>query len=111
MPRGRLGDQQGGRLTPAQAQRQILWAQTHQHHANSLANWDPKTDQLVEALLTVLATGATLVLRPGSGNRSVGVAIWEGDVRHAPEWCYEAEELDAWAEWVISKMRAEDAAD
>jgi hypothetical protein len=100
-------------LTPAkQQQRKILWDQTGEAQEWALMDWDCKTEPLVEALLGVLASGATVVLRPGSGGRSVGVAIWEGDVRHSPTWCYEPEELDSWATRILERLHIpEQAAD
>jgi len=79
----------------------MMWGMNGATQAPSLTQWDPKQESFVEALLEVLASGATIVLRPGSGGRSIGVAIWEGDTRHAPQWCYEAEELDNWSQGII----------
>jgi len=78
-----------------------------------LTQWDPKSDALIEALLTIVASGATVVMRPGSGGRSLGIAIWEGDERHAPQWSYDAEELDQWASRILAVVdrRGDEAAD
>lgn len=96
-----------------QEQQKLLWLQTGTHEGETLADWDPKAQPLVQALLEVLATGATVVLRPGSGGRSFGIAIWEGDVRHAPKWLYDNEEVDQWAESIndIAEARRGLAAD
>lgn len=90
----------GQQPTAKQDQQKLLWLQTGEHQGVTLADWDPKPEPFVQALLEVLATGATVVLRPGSGGRSFGIAIWEGDVRHAPKWLYDNEEVDDWASWV-----------
>lgn len=90
-------------------ERQLMWAQAGQYNVPTLRDWDPKQVQLVEALLGILESGATVVLRPGSGGRSVGVAIWEGDFRHAPTWMYEAEEIDTWAESILLRLGADQA--
>jgi hypothetical protein len=78
-----------------------------------VSEWDPKTEALVQALLEIVSSGSTVVLRPGSGGRALGVAIWEGDERHAPMWCYDAEELDHWAARVLAmiEQRSGQAAD
>ena len=88
-----------------------MWGTYGTRNDRTLADWDPKTEPLVAALLQVVASGATVVLRPGSGGGALGIAIWEGDVRHAPRWCYEAEELDDWADWVIEQGKGREAAD
>ena len=90
------------RETPAKMeQNRLMWA-TYGKKARLLVNsWDPKQVQLVQALLEVVASGATVVLRPGQGGGSIGIAIWEGDFRHPPEWCSTSEELDFWAEGII----------
>lgn len=97
--------------TAKSEQARTLWGSYGQRNDPTLTDWDPKTEPLIAALLEVLASGATVVLRPGSGGRSVGVAIWEGDQRHPPKWCYDADELDQWAEWVQTQLTGERAAD
>lgn len=95
--------------TPKSEERRLIYAQFGAYPESSLADWDPKGQKFSEALLQVVADGATVVLRPGSGGRSVGIAIWEGDVRHAPQWCYEAEEIDQWADAVLAVHQRETA--
>jgi len=103
--------------TPAEAaatgQRNILWGMGHDPAARALTNWDPDTARLVQAILLVVESGATLVIRPGSGSRSIGVAIWEGDMRHPPTWVYDEDELNTWAQRIgdISQGRNTQAAD
>jgi hypothetical protein len=83
---------------------------TGEHAGESLIQWDPKTEPLVAAIMEILASGASVFLRPGSGGRAIGVAIWDGEDRHKPTWVYEAEELDAWAEginYIARKRRGE----
>jgi len=107
MPRRGKGDE-----TPAaKEQRVLLWGSYGKIAQPELSSWDPKQEPLIEALLTVVESGATLVLRPGSGGRALGLAIWEGDFRHPPVWVYTAAELDDWASEVIERARGRDAAD
>lgn len=110
MPRGN-GDSKRQQAKSEQAR--LLWGSGGGRSEPTLPEWDPKSEPFTQAVLEVVASGATLVFRPGSGGRAMGVAIWEGDVRHAPKWCYEADELDQWASWVLSNVRADqaDAAD
>lgn len=103
MPRGK----DRGTEAAKRDQRRLLWAQLGETDAPALHHWDPDTSALCQAVLEVLATGATVVFRPGSGGRSVGVAIWEGDDRHPPTWLYEDDELTAWARKVCDRARGE----
>lgn len=89
-------------------ERQLIWAQFGSYNHATVGDFDPKAAPLVEALLHIVSTGATVVLRPGSGGRSLGVAIWEGDARYAPTWLYDSEELDNWAATVLSMKRAQE---
>lgn len=94
MPRGSSGN-----VTPAKReQRRLLFEMVGEHQGESLTQWDPKAEMFLEAVLGVLSTGSALFIRPGSGGRAIGLAIWEGDTRHPAKWCYEAEELDDWAQ-------------
>jgi hypothetical protein len=82
-------------------ERRLLWQQTGEDSGELLTDWDPKTETLVNALLEIVATGASVFIRPGSGGRAIGIAIWEGEDRHKPTWVYEASELDGWAEGIM----------
>lgn len=90
-------------------ERRLVYQQFGSYNQPGLKDWDPKQVQLVEALLQVLSDGATLMIRPGSGNRSIGIAIWEGENRWPPTWCYDAEEVDSWAENVLRVHEAQAA--
>lgn len=90
-------------------QQRILWEMTGDFEGNEIWQWDPKESDLIEALLWVVSSGATVVMRPGSGGRAMGIAIWEGDVRHPPKWCYEADELDAWSQRVLAMKQNQKA--
>lgn len=73
---------------------------------NHLTSWDPDASRFFEAIAAIAASGATSVIRPGSGGRSLGIAIWEGDDRHPPIWFHEHEELDAWTARILERAEA-----
>jgi hypothetical protein len=84
-----------------------MWAeQTGKPLEVGFLDWDPNTAQFFQAIMEVLASGAQVFLRPGSGGRSIGIAIWEGDDRHPATWFYEWEELDQWTAGVVAKGEA-----
>lgn len=98
--------------SPAKLQQNLAMWGIYGKEARVLpSGWDPKQVQLVDALLHVISSGATVVLRPGSGGGAVGVAIWEGDLRHPAVWCYTSEELDQWAEGVMQRVGELEAAE
>lgn len=107
MPRAK-----GVRETPAKlAENRTIWGQFGKTDVGyAITGWDFKPS-FVEAILEVLQSGSTVVLRPGSGQRSIGIAIWEGDFRHPPTWCYQPEEVDMWAESIMERVKRQDAAD
>jgi hypothetical protein len=95
------------------AQNRLMWGTFGKGTKISVASWDPKQVEVVQAILEVVASGSTVVLRPGSGGGALGIAIWEGDTRWPPVWCYTSEEMDAWANGVLERVEGirEDAAD
>lgn len=99
--------------TPKSEQARLLWGSKRVRMQPALTDWDPKQVELVQAIFNVLESGSTVVFRPGSGNRSIGVAIWEGDHRWPPTWCYDQDELDEWAAGVNEEADglSSDAAD
>lgn len=100
MPRG-----SGKQVTPVrQEQRRLLFEMTGEHDGEGLRQWDPKAGPFLEAILGVLGSGAAVFLRPGSGGRAIGVAIWEGDTRHPARWVYEASELDDWSHLILKRL-------
>lgn len=100
MPRG-----SERKVTPAVAdQRKVLWEMTGSHEGDGLRQWDPKAVTVLEALLGIVSTNAVVMLRPGSGGRALGIAIWEGDVRHPATWFYETSELDEWALKILKRL-------
>lgn len=87
--------------TPKSEQQRSIYLDFGEVYSSSLRDWDPKQVQFVEAILEVLSSGATIVMRPGSGGRSIGIAIWAGEDRGAPRWCYDSEEIDEWTGRVL----------
>lgn len=85
--------------SPAKAlQNQLLWAQDPSGSFAGLDNWEPRGEEFTQALLAVLATGSAIFLRPGSGGRAIGIAIWEKDFKHDAQWCYDDEEINLWSQ-------------
>lgn len=100
MPRG-----SSKQATPAVVdQRRILWEMTGENEGDGLRQWDAKSGDVLDALLGIVSTGAVVLLRPGSGGRALGIAIWEGDVRHPAKWLYESAELDDWARLILKRL-------
>lgn len=87
------------------AQNAAMWAIFGKKTTVLVSGWDPKQIQLVDALLSIVASGSTVVLRPGSGGGAVGIAIWEGDTRHPAVWCYTSEEMDEWSGTVLEALK------
>lgn len=91
--------------SPARAaQNQLLWAMNPDGDFAGVGNWEPRGEDFTQAVLGVLGTGATLLIRPGSGGRAIGIAIWEGDTRHPATWCYDDEEVNLWAVGVLKRL-------
>lgn len=101
MPRGKAGQESKQKLMA----NKYSWDIMGEPVSNSVGGWDLKTDTFAAALLEIVGSGATVVLRPGTGGRSLGIAIWDGDVRYAPTWCHAEEEADAWAARVIRSVQ------
>lgn len=108
MPGGR---KMGSQPTAKSEQQRTMYGSFGKVERDTVGKWDPKTETLVQATLQLISEGYTVVFRPGSGARSMGVALWLGDTRDPPVWIYDAEELDDWANWVIDQGRGRIAAD
>lgn len=100
MPRAKSTTESREKLS----QNGALWGTFGKSAVIQVASWDPKQEPLVQAILEVLTTGATVVIRPGSGGGSLGIAIWEGDNRWPPRWCYDSTDVDAWADEVLARV-------
>ena len=107
MPRGKMGQQP----TAKSEQSRLLFLQTGTRFEPALTQFDFDTQRFAEAVLLLMAEGATVVCRPGSGGRSFGVAVWQNDVRYAPKWLYDDEEVNEWSDLIISQLTTEKAAD
>lgn len=105
MPRGKKTQE-----TPAKLeQNRLMWA-TYGRDARIMpVSWEVKEAQFAEAVLAIVSSGASVFLRSGSGGGAVGVAIWEGDVRHPATWCYTSEDLDAWSADVLDAIADREA--
>lgn len=103
MPRGR-------REVPGEAaqtaQNAAWWAQTGKRLEHPLHTWDPATAPVCQALLELLSAGNTLCLRPGSGGESIGIAIWEPELKRPYIWFGQDVELDDWARGIVAAAEA-----
>lgn len=97
MPRARKEDTQ----TAAKELIKAWWEQTGELPNYKLSDWDPDTAALSQAILELMSSGATVVLRPGSGGRAVGIAIWLGDNRPPAKWFGDHDELNAWTRAIV----------
>lgn len=86
-------------------QAKLMWAMNPGGDWTGVANWEPRGEEFTEAVLQVLASGAAIMIRPGSGGRALGIAIWEGDTRHPATWCYDDEEVNMWAAEIINRVK------
>lgn len=101
MPGGRKPEKK----SPLHELAHLIYLQTGEVPDFQLASWEPRYQELVDALFEVVGQGYTLVLRPGSGGRALGLAIWNGDSRPPAKWFYDQDELDAWADNVLAVKR------
>lgn len=89
--------------TPARIAQDNLWAAiTGAAPDYTVADWDPDAAAFLQACLEVAASGSSVFIRSGSGGRSLGIAIWEGDNRYPATWFGEHEELDEWTRRVVA---------
>jgi len=79
----------------------LWWVQTGERYDYHLYDWDPDTATWSQCLLELLSEGLTVVLRPGSGGRAVGIAIWQGDNRPPAKWFNDHDELNAWTAAIL----------
>lgn len=86
-------------------QRRLLWNTYEAVVAPSCADWDPKAERLVEALLAVLGSGCAVMLGTAREGTAISVQIYEGDHKHPRKWISEAEELDEWADGILRLKR------
>lgn len=87
-----------------QAFNQLMWAQSPNGEWSGVSSWEPRGEELAQALLEVLASGSAIFIRPGSGGRAIGIAIWEGDTKHPATWCYDDEEVNMWAAGILQRV-------
>jgi hypothetical protein len=68
----------------------------------TVADWDCDTAQVWQAILEVAATGSCIFIRPGTGRQSLGIAVWEGDIRNPAVWLYEEQQVNDWAAAILA---------
>lgn len=81
----------------------LLWAMGVDFRNATVRDLDLDTAAFTQAILEVVASGASVFLRPGSGGRALGIAIWEGDTRHPATWCGDEGEVEDWAAQVLQR--------
>lgn len=84
-------------------QRRLLWQTYGAVVAPNAADWDPKSEQLVEALLAVLGSGCAVMFGTAREGSAISVQVYEGDYKYPRVWISEAEELDTWAEGILRR--------
>lgn len=87
--------------TARQDLQHLLYLQTGEVPDWVLDTWEPMHVQFFDAIAEILGQGNTVVLRPGSGGRAIGIAIWRGESRPPAKWFYDQDELDAWTAHVL----------
>lgn len=80
---------------------QQWWHQTGTQYEYQLSEWDPDTATVVQAILELLDDGLTVVLRPGSGGRAIGLAIWKGDDRQPAKWFGDQDEMNEYCTNIV----------
>lgn len=93
-------------VKPVVTQWNAWWLVTGEEYEPKLHEWDPETTAFTQALLELLDDGLTIVLRPGSGGLSIGVALWKGDQRDPPIWFRDQDTLDTWTKTVTERASA-----
>lgn len=83
-----------------------IWATYGYQAVARLGEWDPDAQQLVNLLLTVLASGDSITLRPGSGGNTLGIQIWTWENKRPYIWFTEHEEIDQWVQDMIARHKA-----
>lgn len=94
-------------VSPKDEQRRLLFLQGT-NDSSSIPDLDPKAQPFTQAILCLLGEGMTVHLRPGSGGRSIGIGGYLGDDRIKTTWCYDEEEIDAWASKVLDNLWKEE---
>jgi len=77
------------------------WHQTGTQYEYKLSEWDPDTVTVVQAILELLESGLTIVIRPGSGGRAIGMAIWHGDDRPPAKWFGDHDEMNEYCRLIV----------
>lgn len=90
--------------TAKSEQSRLLFLQSGTRYEGTLPDLDFDTAMFAQALLLLMNEGATVVCRPGSGCRSFGVAVWQGDAKYAPKWLYDDEEVNQWSSRVVEEL-------
>lgn len=96
MPRGGGGSSKPTTRIPNQAEIDI-YTQTGVAPLPDIVTWDFKP-VVLEQLLEVVARGNQVLLRCGTGGRSLGIAIWTGDNRRPPTFFHDSSEVDEYCE-------------
>ena len=106
MPRGKPGQESKQKLYA----NRYAWDIIGEVQTNSVGGWDLKSEAFCQMLCEMVGSGVTVVLRPGTGGRSLGLAIWDGDDRRPPVWFHAEEEADAYAQRVLRQIADQKAA-
>lgn len=67
----------------------------------TVADWDVEAADFLQAILEIAGGGNCVFIRPGTGKQSLGIAVWEGDIRNPAVWLHEEGEVDQWSKAIL----------
>jgi len=84
--------------------KQSIWNLTEDSSPENVRDWDVKTAQFSEAVLSILATGAAVMFGTTMSGGAISITIFD-DGDKVRQYATDSIELDDWADSVIGKAR------